>query len=183
MRRLLLLFASCLFFTSSTRGDEPRNPDGVPYSQLGGFQFFRQGNQSGVTVGGGLFPRKVRLATATPEGLVVTRFTLPSSFQAAQAIPVPQSAPANIRVEIPDTVGVLFLGDDYLACRGTLRYLQSPMLAPGQSYSVSLRAGWMVGDRILIEERQIELRAGETTAVTFDGSRAMNVPVPVREKK
>ena len=36
-----------------------------------------------------------------------------------------------------------------------------------------------VGDNLLIEDKLVLIRAGESTAVTFDGSRAVIVPLPL----
>lgn len=181
MRRVLAVLACCMFITASLRGSEPLTPDGMPFGQQGGLIIMRKGNQTTVMMGGGLLPRKVRVTTETPEGPVVTRFTLPSHL-AVSYPPLPEPFAAFIRVEIPDTIGVLSLEGELIASKGTLRYLQSPPLPPGTTYPVRLRAAWMVGDRILIEEQPVVLRPGETIAVKFDGSRAISVPYPVREK-
>src|SRR5450755_4392520 len=109
MRRTLTILACCFFLTASTRAEEPVNPDGIPYRELGGLQIIRQGDQTTVSLGGVLFPRKVRVTTATPEGPVVTRFVLPSAFQSPTRTPLPEAAPAFLNVEIPDDDGLLYI--------------------------------------------------------------------------
>ena len=180
MRRTLAILACCLFLTPSTRGDEPLAPDGMPISQLRGLLIIRQGNQTTVSLGGGLFPRKVKVTTLTPEGPVVTRFTLPSDLRGPTGTPLPECVPASIRVDIPDNYGVLYVEGELLRTYGTARQLQSPPLPPGKPYPLHLRCVFAVGDKLLIEDKQVLIRAGESSAVTFDGSRALSVPLPSR---
>jgi uncharacterized protein (TIGR03000 family) len=178
MRRALPILACCFFLTPPTRGEERVNPEGIPYKYLGGVITFRHGDQTVVSLGGVLFPRKVKVITDTPEGRIVTPFLLPSAFGGPAAPPLPEGIPALLRVEIPDTYGILYIDGELVRSRDTVRQLQSPPLAPGKSYPLHIRAAFKVGDNLLIEDRQVFLRAGEATAVTFDGSRALTVPLP-----
>jgi hypothetical protein len=132
MRRTLAILACCFFLTTAVRGEDVIFPgDDIPASQLGGLIIIRQGNQTTVSLGGVLFPRKVRLTTATPEGPVVARFKLPSAFQSPTRLPLPESAPATLRVEIPDADGLLYVEGELIHGDGTVRSLQSPPLPPG----------------------------------------------------
>ena len=177
MRRLLAIVACCSF-TPPTQGEDVIFPDGSHAKDFGGLMIIRQGNQTTVALGGVLFPRKVKVTAATSEGPIITRFTLPSFFQSPTTTDFLDAAPASLRVEIPDTYGVLYLEGELLRSKGTSRQLVSPLLSPGTSYPIHLRAVFQVGDRLLIEDKQIVLRSGESTAVTFDGSRAISVALP-----
>jgi uncharacterized protein (TIGR03000 family) len=181
MRHTLAVFGCCIFLVATTRGEDVIFPgDDIPASQLGGLIIIRQGNQTTVSVGGVLLPRRVKVKTATPEGPVVTRFKLPSAFQSPTRLPLPESAPASLQVEIPDADGLLYVEGELIRGDGTVRLLQSPPLSPGSACPLHLRAAFKVGDHLLIEDKQVFLRAGEGSAVTFDGSRAASVPLPRR---
>jgi hypothetical protein len=56
--------------------------------------------------------------------------------------------------------------------------LQSPPLPAGQTCTVRLRAVYGVADRVLVEDKPVELLAGRTTPVTFDGRGALSFPTP-----
>jgi uncharacterized protein (TIGR03000 family) len=180
MRRILAIVACGFFFTPSTRADEPLAPDGMPIRNLRGLLIIRQGNQTTVSLGGGIFPRKVKVTTLTPEGPVVTRFTMPSMLRGPNDLPQTECASAFLRIEIPDHYGVLYVEGVSLGSKGTSRPLESPPLQPGREYLLHLRAVYAVGDKILIEDKQVAIRAGDNLAVTFDGSRALAVPLPAR---
>ena len=77
MRRILPLIAF-LVATSPALAQDVTIPDGTPASSLGGIMIIRQGNQTTLSLGGVLFSRRVKVKTHTPDGPVVTRFTLPS---------------------------------------------------------------------------------------------------------
>jgi uncharacterized protein (TIGR03000 family) len=180
MRRTVAILICCLFLATPTRGDEPLAPDGMPISQLRGLVVIRQGNQTTWALGGGIFPRKVKVVTATPEGRVVTRFTLPSDLR-GPSVPLPTGyAPASIRVDIPDNYALLYVEGESLPTKGTSRQLESPPLQPGKDYPLHVRGVFAAGDKLLIEDKLIVVRAGDSIAVTFDGSRALAVPLPSR---
>ena len=60
---------------------------------------------------------------------------------------------------------------------GKTRVLESPPLPPGVAHPLHLRAAFAVGDRLLIQDKRVLLRAGENLAVTFDGVEAISVPL------
>jgi uncharacterized protein (TIGR03000 family) len=163
----------------------PQFPESDP-SVSGGLIFIRQGGRYITSVGGVLIPRHVSVLEATPKGPVVTRFTMPSVLQSPHnppnpAFPPPLAgppAPAAVQVQIPDANGILYIDGKLVRTDGGVtRQLLSPPLEPGRVYPLHLRAAFKVGDQLLIEDRQVMLRAGETVAVVFDGSRATAVPL------
>jgi uncharacterized protein (TIGR03000 family) len=86
-----------------------------------------------------------------------------------------------MQVDIPDTDGLLYIEGQKVPTDGALRrYLQSPPLPPGKECLLRLTAVFGVGNRILVEDREVLIRAGQCTVVTFDGSRAVAVPMPSR---
>src|SRR5262245_54830493 len=130
-----------------------------------------------MSLGGALFPRKVKVTTAGPHGPVVTRFTLPSPFHSPNSPPSSSSAPAIIRVDLPEAYGVVYIEGQLIRTRGTTRYFESPPLPAGVSYPLRVRAAYLSGDRVLIEDQQVDIRAGVSTHLLFDGSRAMTVTI------
>jgi hypothetical protein len=172
MRTVLALVACCFFLTSPTRGGDIILPDGSPLSLNGGLIIMRQGNQTTLSLGGAALPRKVRVTTATPEGPVVTRFTLPSNFHSPTMPPWLGTAPASLQVDLPDTYGQVYVEGQRVRDNGGLRrHLESPPLPPGQTCSLRLTAVFQIGNKVVVEDKHILLRAGEATAITFDGSR------------
>jgi len=178
MRVSLAILTSLFLVISSTHAEDSPFPDGAAPRQYGGFMFIRQGNQTTVSLGGVLIARRVKVTTATPEGSVVTRFLLPSVFHVPNSVPLPQSAPALLKVEIPDHYGLLYIEGEMVRTVGTTRQLQSPDLPPGKAIPIHLRAAFQSGDHLLIEDKQIQIQAGESNFVKFDGSGAVSVPLP-----
>jgi uncharacterized protein (TIGR03000 family) len=177
MRRALSLLACCLLLTAPIRADEIVFPDGTTSNQPGGLMIIRQGNQTTWSLGGAFLPRYVKVKTLTPEGPIVTKFKLPSVFHGPLTPPLPQAAPASLRVEIPDEFGLLLIDGEQVRARGTVRQLESPPLHPGKDFPTRVRAVFALGGQLLIEDREVVLRGGEIAAVTFDGSRAIAVPL------
>jgi uncharacterized protein (TIGR03000 family) len=183
MRPHLAVIACFLFLPSLTRGGEPLLPDGSPLEESGGLIIMRRGNQTTLSLGGVALPRKVRVTIVTPEGPVVTRFTLPSNFHSPTMPPWLGTAPATLQVDLPDTYGHLYIEGQRAADSGGLcRLLESPPLPPGQTCAVRLTAVFQVGNRIVVEDRQVILRAGERTALRFDGNQPTAV-VPANPGK
>jgi uncharacterized protein (TIGR03000 family) len=182
MRRVLALFTSCWLVAPVGAQVYPGGDRYFPDGYYGGIVFIRQGGESALSVGGALLPRRVKVTTATPDGPIVTRFAYPSPFHSPRSVwPLPHSAPAQIRVEIPDAAGVLYLNGDLTATRGEVRQLESPPLPPGQAFPLRLRGAFVAGDKILIEDRNILMYAGECVTVRFDGTSALAVPLPKRD--
>jgi hypothetical protein len=150
--------------------------DDVPASQLGGLIIIRHGGQTTVAVGGVLFPRKVRVKTITPAGPVVAHFKLPSAFQSPARLPLPESAPAFLRIEMPDADGLLYVEGELIHGDGMVRFLESPPLAPGATCPLHLRAAFNSGDRFVIEDKVVPIEVGKAVGVTFDGSHGTAVP-------
>lgn len=178
MRRFLAIFVCGFLLTSPTRGDEPKAPDGTPWRVYGGLIVVRQGDQRIRMLGGALLPRSVKVTEATPEGPVVYQFTAPSAWQGSPPLPVPGCAPARLQVQMPDDNGLLYIEDELIRSAGTSRQVQSPPLAPGRSFPLRVRAAFKSGENLLIEDKQVMIRAGQVSAVAFDGSRALSVPLP-----
>lgn len=182
MRRIFAILVCSTFFVTTTRGEDVIFPgDDIPASQLGGLIIIRKGNQTTVSVGGVLFPRNVRVRTATPEGPIVAHFKLPSAFQSPMRLPLPESAPASLSVEIPDPDGLLYVEGELIHGDGTVRLLQSAPMPPGAACPLHLRAAFKVGDHFFIEDKQVLLRAGGRVEATFDGSQA--TAVSLREQR
>jgi uncharacterized protein (TIGR03000 family) len=181
LRRTWPLLACFLLINPPTQGGEIIFPDGTPASVNGGLMIIRQGDQTIRSLGGGLFPRRVTVTQATPEGPAVARFTLPSTFYGWTPLPMTEWAPGIVHVAIPDSNGIVYIEGDLIRSEGTLRQFQSPPLPPGKAYPLHVRAAFKVGDNLLIEGQQVLLRAGQVTAVTFSGSRAISVPLPAAD--
>jgi hypothetical protein len=189
MRRSLAILASCLFLAPIAHAEDYL-PDGSPLSGNGGLIIMRRGGETIVSLGGAFLPRKVWVKTPTPEGPVVTHFTMPANVkslhsphfppppQGAISEPLAPAAPAEIQLGIPDPYGLVYIEDQLVRRKDASGLMQSPPLQPGKDYPLRLRAVYAVGDRLLIEDKQVVLRAGERIAVTFDGSKAVAVPLP-----
>jgi uncharacterized protein (TIGR03000 family) len=176
MRKLLAVAACSLLLPFWANAEDLMMPDGQPLKYNGGLIIVRQGNQTTVSVGGVFLPRKVRVTTETPAGPVVTRFTLPSYLHSPTTPEWLGTAPAMIQVDIPDSDGLLCIEGQQIATeKSARRYLQSPPLPPGTNYELHLRACFIVGDRVVVEDRQVLIRAGQHSNVTFDGSQPVAV--------
>jgi len=180
MRSATAIVVCCFLIALRSRAQEPFNPDGMPLSAMGGLIIIRQGNQTITSLGGGIFPRRIKVATATPEGPVVTKFSLPSAWVSPTA-PLAVFAPASLKVEMPDPYGLLYIEGELIRSKGITRQLQTPPIQLDMHLPLRLRAAFKVGDNLLIEDKQILLHAGESTTVIFDGRKALSVPLRLEE--
>lgn len=187
MCRFLPVLA-CLALAGFVRGEEysfPGQTSDQP-KYLGGLQISRSGGQTVFSLGGPLLPRRVKVVEATPDGPVVTRFTLPAQFHSPVTPPFdlinplgprPSNAPAIIRLQMPQEIGVVYIEGVRVPSRGLVRLLESPPLPPTRATVIQVRIAYLAGDHVMIEDRPIALRGGETSNLTFDGSRAIVVPI------
>jgi uncharacterized protein (TIGR03000 family) len=169
----------------------PLDYDDTPGAVPGGLVFGRQNGQPFVRFGGGLLPMRIRTVEPGPDGPVTTRTVLPSAAQsplvplalqhkAVVAAPPAMPAPdrAYVQVQIPDPIGLLYVDGRLTETRGTSRQIESPSLERGKVYAFKLRAAFQVGENLLIEDREVLVRAGQVADVTFDGKGAISVPLP-----
>lgn len=188
MRHAVLVVVACSLLAAPSPGQDYRYfPDGVPPKDYGGIMIIRRCGQTTFSLGGVLLPRHVKVATATPEGPVVTRFVLPSKFSGAPDVPFPPapaslapaySSPAFLHVEIPDENGVLYVEGNMVRSYGMARQLQSPDLPVGATYPLKMRGVFKAGNNLLVQDKQVLLRPGESTVVKFDGTGAHVIPLP-----
>jgi hypothetical protein len=176
MNKSLMVAVCSLLLPLVVHADDLMMPDGQPLKYNGGLIIVRQGNQTTVSVGGVFLPRKVRVTTDTPAGPIITRFTLPSYFHSPTTPEWLGTAPAMIEVDIPDPEGLLVVeGQQIVTEKSSRRYLQSPPLPPGNDIALQLRACFIVGDHVVVEDRQVLMRAGQRSHVSFDGSQPVAV--------
>jgi hypothetical protein len=176
MHRILAILAFSFFTVSQARSGELFF-ETAPARNLGGIIIYRKGDVTSVSVGGVLFSRHVKVTTDTPEGPVVTYFTLPSAFKTQDRPPIPGTDSACLAVEIPDQDGMIYINEQLVRCHGTFRLLESPPIDPNDPCTLHVRAVFRVGDKILIEDKIIPIHPGDRTPVHFDGSHAIAVPV------
>ncbi len=177
MARILAALICGICLAQQTLAQEPIFADQTPASLFGGLIIVRRGDQTTWSVGGVMFPRHVKIVTNGPEGKVATRFTLPSGFRGPAMPFVPDAAPALIQVELPDKFGLIYIEGAQVPSTGTSRQLESPVLMPGRVYTLHLRAAYALAGKLLIEDKAIPIRAGETTTVTFNGSTPIVEPI------
>jgi uncharacterized protein (TIGR03000 family) len=178
MRRVLAILIGTFCFSPSVFAQRVEFPDNSTSDHAGGLIFIRKGNQTTWSLGGVVLPRYVKVVTRTPEGNEYTRFKMPSMFRDPYAPPLSEMIPAMIQVQVPDPHALLFIDGDKIPTVGTSRQLESPALAQGKNYPLRLRAAYVAGNNFVIEDREIVIRAGGNSAVTFDGKGALVVPLP-----
>jgi uncharacterized protein (TIGR03000 family) len=90
------------------------------------------------------------------------------------------SAPAKalLDVRIPDPYGVLYVDGKKTESRGESILLETPVLEAGKENIYHLRAAFRSGDRLLIQDRTVQVYPGRTTTVAFDGKDARSAPLP-----
>ena len=176
MRRILAILVCCLAPTSSF-AQPVVFPDNTTSDQPGGLIIIRKGNQTTWSLGGAFLPGHVKVVTRTPAGKEIARFKMPSVFQDPYQPPLSTLAPGFVQVSVPDPDALLFVEGERVRIDGTSRQLESPALPPGKADPIRVRAAYVVGKNFVIEDKELLIRAGETTAVTFDGSKALIVPL------
>lgn len=180
-RFLTSLVLVLLLANAPARAVDPYvNPDGVPYSNLGGIIVYRLGNQNITSIGGGPIPRQVWSTTSVPPPPPPPiPFKMPGAAQPSRG----DWVPALLRVTTPDTYGLVYIEGELVRSNGKTRRFQSPPLAPGKSYPLHLRVAFKVGDNLLIEDKEVLIQPGVDSTVSFDGSRAVSVPLTPKESE
>jgi hypothetical protein len=202
MHRTLAAIVFCLVFVPFSYGEDyflipgtlpiprpshnvkdwgPLDYDDTPGTYPGGIVFGRVNGQRVLRVGGALFPMRVRVTEPGPDGPVTTRMVYPSSGQSSLVplalqhqvvMPSPAPGACGVRVQIPDPIGLLYVDGRLSDSRGEARFVETP------AGTVRLRAAFKSGEKLLIEEKEVVVRAGQVTDVAFDGSRATAVALP-----
>ena len=98
--------------------------------------------------------------------------------------PLPPEPAANqVRIDVatPDPYGLLYVNGEKTSAG--IRYYLADNVAAGKSHTFQLRAAFRVGNDLLIEDRQVEVQAGQSIAVQFEGKNAMRVPLPAEARK
>ncbi len=184
MRRFLATLLCFLFVMSlpAHAVDPYVNPDGVPYANLGGIIVYRLGNQNITSIGGGPIPRHVWVTSSVPPAPPpppAILFPMPDAPKPPQG----NCAPALVRIGLPDTYGLVYIEGELVRSEGKVRRFQSPPLPLGKEYPLHLRVAFKVGDNLLIEDKEVLIRPAVESTVSFDGSRALAVPLKPQESQ
>jgi hypothetical protein len=184
MRRFLSVFvvSLCLLSLPAYGIDPYISPDGVPYANLGGIIVSRQGDVVISSIGGGPIPRHIKVTTPVVPPPAIP-FQLPAALPGVNQPPFLNCAPALLRVGIPDKNGLVYIEGELYRSAGTSRQFQSPPLLVGRNYPLHIRVAFKVGDNLLIEEKEVLIRPAVESVVSFDGSRALTVPLTPRESE
>ena len=135
MRRVLAALIGCLL-APLLFAQEVVFPDGTtPSNPPGGLMILRTGNHTTWALGGGVFPRAVKVVTQTAEGKEIARFRMPSVFQDPYTPPLPTAGPAWLQVELPDAYSLIFVEGEQVRQHGRSRHMESPLLRPGRRIS------------------------------------------------
>jgi hypothetical protein len=113
----------------------------------------------------------------------------PAKYKPAQAdLPPPKPLPpeptaTQVRIDVatPDPYGLLYVNGEKTF--SGIRYYLADQVAAGKSHTFQLRAAFRVGNDLLIEDRQVDVRAGQSVVVQFEGKNAMRVPLPAEARK
>lgn len=156
--------------------------DDTYYDGPGGYHLVRRADGSWVvTWGGVIFPMCVKAGEPGPHGPTVSRFKYPSMFQSPVVPPNPGTirglngplldpAKAVVEVRLADADALLWAEGAPTETHGKVRYVRTKALAPGNIYELRLRAAYRVGGELVIEVRNLDVVAGSSQVVTFDGS-------------
>jgi uncharacterized protein (TIGR03000 family) len=110
------------------------------------------------------------LACLAGEGTASCADTLPQANGDSQR--------ARLEVQVPDARGLLYVDGQRIEPRGAHYSLRTPPLEAGEAYYYHLRAAFRSGERLVIQDRKIEVHAGQAVSITFDGKNALSVPLP-----
>jgi uncharacterized protein (TIGR03000 family) len=76
------------------------------------------------------------------------------------------SAPVQVQVQVPAEAKVWFNGSE-TTLTGPSRLFESPPVAPGGSYTYTIKASWMENGKEMTQTRQLDVRPGQRTRVDF----------------
>lgn len=97
--------------------------------------------------------------------------SVPNYGTPAVGLPVQPAAPvgnvARVEVVVPSADAQVWVEGVEMASRGTNRVLESPELAPGRSYTYTIRASWNQGNQTVGDERKVDVVPGQTFSVDF----------------
>jgi len=89
---------------------------------------------------------------------------------------------ARIRVHLPQPDAKLLVDGEKTSSTGKSRLFHTPTLAPGGTYSYTLKATWRKNDREETEERTVLLTPGQSLVVDFNQPAAEKTPVSAPAK-
>lgn len=82
-------------------------------------------------------------------------------------LPSPQTPPqTKLKVTLPDAKAVVWFNGYLTSSMGTQRVYQAPPMKPGM-YDYTLKVSYNQGGRVVIEERTVTVRAGQSYSVDF----------------
>jgi uncharacterized protein (TIGR03000 family) len=88
--------------------------------------------------------------------------------QRLDQLPAPQDNRARITIVLPSTANDIWVEGEKMPSRLTAtRIFISPPLEPGHDYSYRIKASWVNLDQIITRERQVMVRANQSTTVDF----------------
>ena len=90
-----------------------------------------------------------------------------SPFPSPPSISMNSTAPANIRVVLPDATAKVWFEGHSTRTTGADRVYQSPPIASGNSYSYRIKAAWTEGGREVVQERTISVGPGQNAVLDF----------------
>jgi uncharacterized protein (TIGR03000 family) len=81
--------------------------------------------------------------------------------------PTETSNQATVHVLVPDANAKVTFDDTATTQTGTDRVFNSPPLEPGKSFSYTVQATWMEGDKEVTHKKDVRVQAGANTTVDF----------------
>jgi uncharacterized protein (TIGR03000 family) len=93
-------------------------------------------------------------------------------------LPAISTAPAAIRVIVPDPQAKVWFDSTLTQQNGLDRLFHTPALTPGGNYSYRIRASWMAAGKEVVQENVTQVSPGQTTVVDFTKPPSEPVPAP-----
>ena len=79
---------------------------------------------------------------------------------------LPVNDAARVEVRLPDPDGKLWVEGRPMSPTGTIRQFKSPVLS--EPYVYTFRAEWYDGDRLVTDERKVDVKGGSSVIVDFN---------------
>lgn len=107
---------------------------------------------------------------------------IPQPYVVAPPVALAPPQPiAFIDVSVPTADAEVWLGSSSTTSKGLTRHYESPPLEPGQNYTYTITAKWLVDGKPVEESRDVSVSAGKTSSVDFRQPRRELIPLPQKK--
>jgi uncharacterized protein (TIGR03000 family) len=100
----------------------------------------------------------------------------PQTRQSYYSVPATAQQSASITVLVPEADAQVWFDDRLTMQQGMDRLFHSPQLELNQTFVYTVKARWMAGGQAVIQERRVNIQAGQSVTIDFRENTGDNAP-------